>query len=229
MANCLANSVYLDGQPDLCRNLPNAGKTAPGGPEHIPTASCRNLASLVAALRSGNCASSPLCNALASRKAAACAPYDAPAAGTSFCGAVAKMKTAYEARRPNPVKTVDPKLLLLVKSSQTVAMEAQAARVAVALKAQAANEQAAAKAAAIKKTAEEIAKSKFIAEEKRNRAEALRNKKQEPPQQFRKGQKIQKLPPDVQKRMDAISNKSQATQSAPAPGPGMPGPTTPTR
>jgi hypothetical protein len=93
LASFINRNIDLRGQPELCDSGPNA-KTSPR-----ERAFCRARAALLGALRSGKpeaCAASPLCNALTSHKAQACAPYLA-AANKSFCGKVADMKTAREA------------------------------------------------------------------------------------------------------------------------------------
>jgi hypothetical protein len=201
---CRLHSLYLNGQPSLCAKAPDdpASKT---GINRTEKAICSELASLVAALRSGrpqDCAASPLCGALSTRKASACDPYDAKPAREGFCGAVAKIREGRtkEAARLDAAYKATLRKVEPVKDPQTAALRAKADE-----------EAAAAQEAARKQQAAEAAKVKLIQTEMLKRREAKR-KMEGPPVQLQKGQRLQPMPPEVKKRLEELEKKGQAEQ-----------------
>jgi hypothetical protein len=83
-----------------------------------------------------------------------------------------------------------------------------------------AKEQAAAREAALVRAAAELVQRRHIEEEQKRRAEALQ-KKTPPKRTFRRGQRMQTIPPAVKKRMEEIEKQAKAAQPT---APGMPAP-----
>jgi|GEM_PF-3467748 len=207
VASCINHSIELRGRPELCASVPDY-KVNQDGLNDDGKVICRERAALVAALRSDQadaCAASPLCSALSGRKTTGCASF-ARAASKTFCGQVAKLNDD-ETRKESAAQSPD---------AQTLALQAKTAK-----------EQEAAKEAALKKAAAEMVQHKLIVEERKRREEALRQKKA-PPRQFRHGEKLQVIPPDVKKRMDEINKKSKAARPAQPTAPETPEPKSPT-
>ncbi|MCX5796728.1 MAG: hypothetical protein NTY77_14635 [Elusimicrobia bacterium] len=224
----LNNVTFLRGQPELCAKA-----------EPYERAVCRAEASLLRALRSGDpaaCAASPLCKALASRREQDCAPYLA-AANKSFCASIARLKAAEGSRFAKEKAAEDARLAkekaagaaslaqVTAQAMESVTTKKPVDPATAALQAKAAKEAATAREAALKKSAAELDMRKRVLDEKIRRAEARREKK-EPPRQFRRGEKLQDIPPDVKKKMDEVQRKSQPAQPA---GTQTPVPQTPTQ
>jgi hypothetical protein len=192
-----ANLVFMEGKPDLCASLSKSNDAE----------SCREKASLLAALRSADaqaCAASPLCTALTSKDAAACSPY-LKSANKIFCGAASKL-AADEAEAQSKVAALAAK--------KPVGPAAPSAGRIKALK-----EAAAKREAILKIVAAANAQQKLLNEERMRQAEALRKKmappKTAPLKQYHPHERKQILPPDVMKRMKEIEKETQAAPAAP--------------
>ncbi|MBI5240701.1 MAG: hypothetical protein HY926_09530 [Elusimicrobia bacterium] len=195
--SCLAEMAFLSGVA-ACDSTP--------GINAADKRHCHDYVAFLDALRSGSpqaCAASALCNAIANRKPQACAPF-LSSVRQAFCAGLAARisKTASD------------------KEAARKAAAAAAARVArqveedirkaaqvpdpglKAIQAKAAQDIEVSKEAARKKSAAEVAKYKQIAEIRRQRREA-QMKKPEPPPQLKKDAPLQRVPPDVQKRLEA--------------------------
>ncbi len=176
---------------------------------------CREDAALLKGLRSGDartCAASPLCDAIANKNARACEAYLA-GANKEICGRVAPLARLAES---NAARRREAQLKEAATPTRvsTIQQEEEARRAALskedpetaAKKAKMAQEVAAAKAAALKKSEAEAARHKMISDIRQQR-KAAQLPKNEPPPQFKKGTPLQRVPPEVQKRIEAAERQ----------------------
>ncbi|MBI5622763.1 MAG: hypothetical protein HY924_03190 [Elusimicrobia bacterium] len=169
---------------------------------------CSVKADLVAALRSKDprlCAASPLCAVLTHRHASACEPF-LQAANRQFCEHVARIAAPIEARKKEDA----------AKASKTKAMFEEAAkrekeRVAEFHKKRLEEERIFKEkiVATEYRMAQEAAAAKRAESEKRvkSREEAARKK------QFRSGQRMQPMPLDALKEMEAVKQGKEGPQT----------------
>lgn len=151
---CSPAMRFVDGRPDRCGDGPVSEE-------------CRELAGLLAALRSGapkDCASSPFCKVLASRDVRDCEPY-LKRANKTFCDRIA-------------LNVAQLKRLDSERAKKDLELEQELAR----------QEQELLKQEAAKKALEQERKAR---------------------PSFKKGEPMQAIPPDVEKRMKKIEATGQ--------------------
>jgi hypothetical protein len=232
LSRCISGTIELRGQPALCDAKSDARIN--GGKQAVTAkTTCREQASLVAALRSNDpkaCEASPLCRALSSGKAQDCEPY-AQAANKSFCETAAKMAQWQDAE--NKRLAASPPLprrddAEVERNSKAAAAPHKMADPAAAvLKAKASKEEAAARELALKKAAAEIVQRKLIIEEKNRQALAARKKK-EIAKQHRPSDRLQTEGSAVKKQLADIEKRTKEAAAAqpvpPVAAPQMPAP-----
>lgn len=181
---------------------------------------CRDDAAFLKGLRSGDpraCASSPLCDAIANKNPRACGVYLAQA-NKNMCDRVsslAKLAEGSAARRREAAANAAaaPERLRAIQKEEEARKTARIEDPETAAKkAKMAQEVAAAKAAALKKSEAEAARHKMISDIRQQRKSA-QLPKNEPPPQFKKGTPLQRVPSEVQKRIEAAEKqRSQGGQ-----------------
>ena len=202
--SCAAPLHFLSG-PAACDSAPLSAEDK---------RRCHDDAVLLKSLRSGDpraCAASTLCDAIINKNPRACGAYLAQA-NKGFCGLVARLAKAAEgsaARRREALanEAAAPERLRAIQKEEAAR---RAVRIedpeTAAKKAKKAEEVAAAKAAALKKSEAEAVRHKMISDIRQQRKAALLPKN-EPPPQFKKGTPLQRVPPEIQKRIDAIEKQ----------------------